>query len=172
MDPMLSKNSQVEKKKISSFKRQLLKGKWSQNASTNKFSPRDDQGMRSGQNNTCGRGGNELEGKQRMCSAERGPLRGMGSLQKLPLTCPLKHLCSRETAPSNSDPVVQTLQPHGYAGYVHWFMASLLTLTLLGRRFFATTEDKMGERVQRDTSPPFVLCGAKNIFVLHKYQNE
>lgn len=27
--------------KISSFKRQLLKGKWSQNASTNKFAPRD-----------------------------------------------------------------------------------------------------------------------------------
>lgn len=47
---------------ISSFKRSLLKGKWSQNASTNKFAPRDEQEMRSGQNNTCGRVGNELEG--------------------------------------------------------------------------------------------------------------
>lgn len=39
---------------ISSFKWSLLKGKRSQNASTNKFAPRDNWGMHSGQNNTCG----------------------------------------------------------------------------------------------------------------------
>lgn len=50
--------------------------------------------MRSGQNNTCGQGGNELEGMQKMCSAERSPLEWMGSLQKPLLGCPLKHLQS------------------------------------------------------------------------------
>lgn len=38
--------------------------------------------MRSGQNNTCGWGGNELEGMQEMCSAEHGPLEWMGSSRR------------------------------------------------------------------------------------------
>lgn len=61
------------REKISSFKRSLLKGKWSQNASTNKFAPRDRRECVAGRIIHVGEGGNELEGMQKMCSAERRP---------------------------------------------------------------------------------------------------
>ena len=52
----------------------------------------------SGQNNTCGRRGNELEGMLKMCSAVNSPLKWLGSSQNILLRCPLKHLRRREMA--------------------------------------------------------------------------
>lgn len=58
--------------------------------------PPETGGIASGQNNTCGRGGNELEGMQKMCIAEHGLWKWMGSLKKIALRCPLKHLPRRQ----------------------------------------------------------------------------
>lgn len=57
--------------------------------------------MRSGQNNTCGQGGNELEEMQKMCSAEHGPLKLNGSYLKNLLRWLLKHLSPKNKADSD-----------------------------------------------------------------------
>lgn len=97
-----------------------------------------------------GERGNELEGMQRMCSAEHGPLKWMGSSQKRPLTCPVKHLPPREMA---------ILQPilmlwlsvttgYGHVVCVRWFMPSFSKRVLLGETFSAKCEVKEAQSAQ------------------------
>lgn len=78
--------------------------------------------MSSGQNNTCGRGGNELEGMQKMCSAVHGPLKWMGSSRKNTAQLPSETPSSKRNdyPPANLDGM--TLYSLDRNRYVHWFI--------------------------------------------------
>lgn len=95
--------------------------------------------MRSGQNNTCGRGGNELEEMPKMCSAEHGPLKWNGSSRKILLRCLLKCLSSERDGYHPADPDVTTRCKH-WIGlcyvYVDQFIPLLNRRCIVGLNIF------------------------------------
>ena len=84
------------REKISSFKRRLLKGKWSQNASTNKCAPRDERECVAGRIIHVGEGVMNWKGCRKCAALCMALWKWMGSLKKITLRCPQKHLRPRE----------------------------------------------------------------------------